>query len=97
MISERLYKLIVAPVITEKATLVAEQGNQFVFKVLLDATKPEISKAVESLFKVKVKSVQTVRIKGKAKLNKFGEVRRSDWKKAYVRLETGHEIDFTNI
>lgn len=97
MISERLYKVLTAPVITEKATLVAGCGNQVVFRVLLDADKREVKKAVEALFKVRVMSVRTIRVKGKRKVNKYGNVCRSDWKKAYVRLEAGHEIDFASI
>ena len=95
--SERLFKILTAPVITEKSTLVAGHGNQVVFKVILDADKGEVKKAVESLFKVKVVNVRTIRVKGKRKTNKYGDVCRSDWKKAYVRLESGHEIDFASI
>ncbi|MCC6136791.1 MAG: 50S ribosomal protein L23 [Candidatus Contendobacter sp.] len=91
---ERLLKILLAPHVSEKATRVAERHNQIVFKVARDAAKPEIKDAVELLFKVKVKGVTVVNVKGKRK--RFGAIqgRRSDWKKAYVSLETGHEIDF---
>lgn len=91
---ERLHQIIVAPVISEKATRVAEKSNQAVFKVLCDAQKPEIKEAVEKLFKVKVERVETVNVKGKIK--RFGQSfgKRSDWKKAYVTLAKGQEIDF---
>lgn len=92
---ERLHQVIVAPMISEKATRVAEKRNQAVFKVLRDADKSEIKGAVEALFKVKVEAVRTLNMKGKSK--RFGQVmgRRSDWKKAYVTLAAGQEIDFT--
>ena len=94
MNEERLLKILLAPHVSEKATRVAERHNQIVFKVARDAAKPEIKDAVEVLFKVKVKGVTVVNVKGKRK--RFGAIqgRRSDWKKAYVSLETGHEIDF---
>jgi len=91
---ERLLKILLAPHVSEKATRVAERYNQVVFKVARDAAKPEIKDAVEMLFKVKVEGVTVVNVKGKRK--RFGAIqgRRSDWKKAYVSLEAGHEIDF---
>lgn len=91
---ERLMKILRAPHISEKANRVAERHNQIVFKVLRDATKPEIRDAVELIFKVKVKGVSVVNVKGKRK--RFGAIygKRPDWKKAYVSLESGHEIDF---
>ncbi len=90
----RLHRVITAPVISEKSTRVAEKGNQAVFKVARDATKPEIRAAVETLFKVEVKDVNTLNVAGKNK--RFGQSlgRRSDWKKAYVTLAEGQEIDF---
>ena len=97
MNQERIYKVLVGPQITEKATMAAEQSNQVVFKVALDAGKLEIKRAIEKLFNVKVAQVRTLRMKGKVKRNRFGDVRRSDWKKAYVRLEAGHDIDFASI
>ncbi|MBZ4194889.1 MAG: 50S ribosomal protein L23 [Candidatus Contendobacter sp.] len=94
MNEERLLKILLAPHVSEKATRVAEKYNQIVFKVARDAAKTEIKNAVELLFKVKVKGVTVVNVKGKRK--RFGAIqgRRSDWKKAYVSLEAGHEIDF---
>ena len=90
----RLAQVLVAPIVSEKATMVAEKRNQVLFKVLRDATKPEIKAAVELMFKVTVDSVQTVQHKGKQK--RFGRFmgRRNNWKKAYVRLAVGQEINF---
>lgn len=92
----RLHRVIVAPVVSEKSTRVAEKGNQAVFKVLRDATKAEIKAAVEVLFKVPVTDVNTINMAGKSK--RFGQSmgRRSDWKKAYVTLAPGAEIDFAS-
>ena len=97
MNQERIYKILVGPQISEKSTMVAENGNQVVFKVSLDANKLEIKRAIEMLFNVKVAQVRVLRMKGKVKRNRFGDVRRSDWKKAYVRLEQGHDIDFASM
>jgi large subunit ribosomal protein L23 len=93
MNQERLLKVLLGPLVSEKGTRLAEQSQQFVFKVLPDATKPEIKKAVEMLFDVNVKAVRVLNVKGKSK--RFGRTpgRRSDWKKAYVRLQEGQEID----
>ena len=88
------YDTIVAPVVTEKSTRLGEL-SQVVFKVRKDATKPQIKSAVEALFDVKVTAVNTLNVKGKVKRNRYGIARRSDWKKAYVRLAQGHQIDFT--
>lgn len=95
MNQERLMQVILAPVISEKSTRVADQDQQVVFKVVKDATKPEIKAAVELLFKVEVEGVQVLNVKGKVK--RFGRFtgRRSDWEKAYVSLKPGQEIDFT--
>ncbi len=92
--SERMYELVRSPVITEKATLVSEH-NQVVFKVPVDATKPEIRAAVEGLFNVKVKAVNTILQKGKTKRWRGRPGRRSDVKKAVVRLAEGESIDIT--
>ena len=94
MNQERLFKVLKAPHISEKATLVADKGNQFVFKVANDASKAEIKAAVEKLWDVKVKSVQTLLVKGKTKRFGRGMGKRSDWKKAYVSLQEGFDIDF---
>ena len=91
----RLAQVLVAPIVSEKATSVAEKNNQVLFKVLRDATKPEIKAAVELLFKVEVESVQTVIQKGKVK--RFGRSigRRDHGKKAYVSLKAGQELNFS--
>lgn len=91
---ERLMQVLLAPQISEKATMVADKANQVVFVVAPDATKPEIKAAVETLFKVKVSAVQVANAKGKVK--RFGRLvgRRSDLKKAFVSLMPGQEINF---
>lgn len=94
MSSEHLYRVILAPHVSEKASNVADASNHAVFKVAVDATKPEIKKAIEKLFDVKVESVQVLNVKGKVKRNRFGAVKKSGWKKAYVRLQKGQDIDF---
>jgi len=88
------YDVIVAPVITEKSTMASEH-NQVMFKVALTATKPQVKEAVESLFDVKVKAVNTLRRKGKMKRFKGFKGKQSDFKKAIVTLEDGHSIDVT--
>ena len=88
------HDIILSPVITEKSTKLTEV-NQVVFRVTLDATKPAIAKAVEALFKVKVRAVNTIRIKGKPKQFRGRPFDRSDYKKAVVTLEEGHQIDIT--
>lgn len=94
MNQERLLKVLLAPHVSEKATLAAENTNTFVFKVVKDAKKAEVKAAVEMLFEVEVEAVRTVNCKGKTKRSgqKFGK--RSDWKKAYVSLKEGQAIDF---
>jgi len=94
MKQERLFKVLLAPHVSEKSTRLGDSSNQYVFKVLSDATKPEIRSAVEGLFNVQVTSVQTTNVKGKRKRFSQTEGRRSDWKKAYVTLAEGQEIDF---
>jgi large subunit ribosomal protein L23 len=93
-INEQHYKTILAPVITEKSTIVSE-NNQVVFKVAESATKPQISDAVEALYDVKVKAVNTMRVKGKSKRFKGRAYTRSTVKKAIVTLQEGHAIDVT--
>jgi large subunit ribosomal protein L23 len=88
------YDIIRSPVITEKATRLSE-ANQVVFQVAKAATKPEIAKAVETLFKVKVKSVNTINVKGKMKAMRGTPYRRKDVKKAVVTLVEGYQIDVT--
>jgi len=91
---ERLLQVILAPQITEKATHVADKHQQIAFKVRTDATKPEIKAAVELVFKVEVDGVTVANVKGKTK--RAGRImgRRKDWKKAYVSLKPGQEINF---
>ena len=91
---ERLMKVLLAPVISEKATFVAEKNEQIVFKVLPDATKPEIKAAVELLFKVEVEAVQTVNREGKQKRSGRFIGRRNHTKRAFVALKPGQEINF---
>ena len=91
---ERMYQTILSPVVTEKATLLTER-SQVVFKVAIDATKPEIKASVEALFGVKVLDVNTLVVKGKTKRFKGRPGQRSDWKKAMVKLAEGQSIDLT--
>jgi large subunit ribosomal protein L23 len=92
---ERLMKVLLAPVISEKATFVAERNEQVVFRVAPDATKPEIKAAVELLFKVQVESVQVVNRQGKQKRSGRFTGRRNHTRQAYVCLKPGQEINFT--
>ncbi len=94
MSAERLHDIILGPVITEKATVMSEH-NQFAFRVLRDANKAEIRKAIETLFGVKVQAVNTIRVKGKVKRFRGRLGRRSDWKKAIVTLAEGESLDYT--
>ena len=94
MNQERLMKVILAPHVSEKSSNVADRNRQFVFKVIPDATKPEIKKAVELMFDVKVAGVQVLNVPAKSKRFSQVEGQRSGWKKAYVKLQEGHEIDF---
>ena len=92
--AERLMNVVLAPVVSEKSTRVADKNRQYVFRVADDASKPEVKAAVELLFKTKVQSVTVSNVKGKSK--RFGRFngRRRNWKKAYVRLAAGQEINF---
>ena len=92
--NERLMTLLLAPIVSEKGTFIADKHEQVIFRVVPDATKPEIKAAVELMFKVQVDSVQVSIVKGKEK--RFGRFmgRRSNWKKAYVCLKPGQEINF---
>ncbi|OMH28447.1 50S ribosomal protein L23 [Motiliproteus sp. MSK22-1] len=94
MNQERIFKVLLGPHISEKATIVAEDAQQVVFRVASDATKPEIKKAVEQLFEVKVDTVRVLNVKGKTKRTARGMGKRKDIRKAYVRLAEGHDIDF---
>ena len=92
-----LYQVILAPHVSEKTTRVAEKNSQIIFRVRRDASKPVIKQAVEKMFNVQVESVTVTNVKGKEK--KFGKTpgRRSDWKKAYVRLKPGQDINFAGV
>jgi large subunit ribosomal protein L23 len=92
-----LYQVILAPHVSEKSTRVAEKSGQIVFRVRRDASKPVIKQAVEKMFNVQVEAVTVTNVKGKEK--KFGKTpgRRQDWKKAYVRLKPGQDINFAGV
>ena len=96
MNQQRLMQVLLAPQISEKATYVADKNEQVIFRVASDATKPEVKAAVELLFKVSVESVQIANVKGKQK--RFGRYMgsRKNWKKAYVSLMPGQEINFVD-
>ena len=94
MNQERLYSVLLGAHISEKATVIADEDNQFTFKVTKDATRPEIKAAVEKIYGVNVQSVRVLNVKGKVKRNIRGTSRRPSWKKAYVRLAEGQDIDF---
>lgn len=97
MSQERLMKVLLGPHVSEKSSAVADQSNQVVFKVTTDATKAEIKNAVEMMFEVKVEGVQVVNVKGKTKRTKSGLGRRKNWKKAYIRLQAGQDINFAGV
>lgn len=97
MNSETLYQVIRAPHVSEKSARVAEKNRQIVFEVASSATKPEIKQAVEKLFNVQVESVTVTNVKGKRKQSGRIAGRRQDWRKAYVRLKEGQDIDFLGI
>ena len=91
---QNLYDIIKFPVVTEKSTKISE-NNQFVFKVAIDSSKDEIKKAIEKVFKVKVKAVNTIKIKGKRKICKGTKGKRSDFKKAVITLVKGETLDYS--
>jgi large subunit ribosomal protein L23 len=94
MSNNRLYQVLISPRVTEKTTRVGEDSNQYVFHVVPDASKSEVKGAVEMLFDVSVESVRIVNVKGKSKSYRLRPGKRSDWKKAYVRVQEGQVIDF---
>lgn len=96
MNEERMYQILLGAHISEKATVIAEAANQFTFKVTKDATRPEIKAAVEKIYGVVVQGVTTLNVKGKVKRTARGVSKKASWKKAYVRLTEGHEIDFAS-
>jgi large subunit ribosomal protein L23 len=91
---ERLMQVLLAPIISEKSTFIGEKRNQYVFRVASSATKPEIKAAVELMFKTQVKSVSVMTVHGKEKRSGRFIGRRNNWKKAYVALAAGQEINF---
>ena len=91
---EQLMKVLLAPIVSEKSTRLADANRQFAFKVLPGVSKPDIRKAVELMFDVKVDSVQISNVRGKTKRHGAVIGKRADWKKAYVTLAEGHDIDF---
>ena len=96
MNQERIFKVLLGPHMTEKATLVADKNNQYVFKVASDATKLEIKKAVEKLFDVKVNAVSVLNAKSKTRRTTYGLGRRKGFRKAYISLVEGQAIDFAD-
>jgi large subunit ribosomal protein L23 len=94
MNNDRLCQILLSPRVTEKTTRVGESSNQYVFHVINDASKQEVKGAVEMLFDVNVEAVRIVNVKGKTKSFKMRPGKRSDWKKAYVRVQEGQVIDF---
>ena len=94
---ERVFQVLRMPHISEKSAILGDAANQAVFRVACNANKAEIKEAVEQLFSVKVASVRTANMKGKSKRQGQRRGKRSDWKKAYVSLEQGHEIDLASI
>lgn len=94
MNEERMMKVLLSPHVSEKSTMLADSSNQVVFRVLPDARKPEIKRAVEKLFNVEVMHVRVANCQGKRRGFQRMAGKRSDWKKAYVRLKEGHDIDF---
>ena len=94
MNEERMYKVLLGAHISEKATVIGGENNQFVFRVSRDATKPEVKEAVEKIYGVNVEGVQLLNVKGKVKRSWRGTSRKPSWKKAYVRVAEGQDIDF---
>ena len=95
MKNQNLIKVLIEPRVTEKSTVLADKQRQFVFKVAPDASKPDVKKAVESMFEVQVESVRICKVKGKRKVFRGAYGRRSGWKKAYVSLKPGFDINFS--
>lgn len=94
MNQEKLMNILLEPRVTEKSSMLGDKHNQFVFKVLKGATKPEIKQAVELMFDVQVESVTVSNVNGKRKVFQQTQGKRSDWKKAYVKLKPGFDIDY---
>jgi len=96
MRDDRMYQVLIAPHISEKTTDIAEKHGQYVFRVQETATKPMIKKAIEKIFNVSVTSVQVLNVRGKMKYGRYAG-KRTNWKKAFVKLEAGQEIDFLGV
>ena len=94
---ERRFKVILAPHISEKSSILGDENNQYVFKVAKDATKKEVREAVEDLFQVNVTEVSMLNVRGKTKRTARGFSRKKNWKKAYVSIQQGQDIDFMVI
>lgn len=94
MNEHELMTVLFEPHVSEKSAIVADKNNQFVFKVSPRATKIDVKKAVELMFKVNVEAVTVLNVKGKQKRNRFGLGQRSNWRKAYVTLQQGQDINF---
>lgn len=97
MNQERLYQIVRRPHISEKTAGLADKQRQITFEVIVSASKAEIKAAVEQLFKVEVEAVRTVNVKGKSKKHGRTMGKRKDWRKAYVKLKEGHDIDFMGM
>jgi len=97
MNEERIFQILIKPHISEKTSVLGDVDNQAVFQVAGDANKAEIKEAVEQMFNVKVANVRTTHVKGKTKRQGQRRGKRNDWKKAYVSLQQGHEIDLASI
>ncbi len=97
MNDQRLYQVLIAPHVSEKTAIAAEMEGRHTFRVAKDASKLEVRKAVEKLFEVEVRSVQILNVNGKTKRFGSSEGKRSDWKKAIVRLAEGQDIDFMGV
>ncbi len=91
---ERVFIVLREPHISEKVSILGDKANQYAFKVAVDATKAEIREAVETLFKVDVKKVTTANVKGKVKRNARGVTRKKNWKKAYITVAEGQDLDY---
>ena len=95
MSEQRIMSILLEPKVTEKSTMIGELNNQYVFKVPLSTNKKEIKDAIEKLFKVKVKNINTTKVKGKSKIFKGTKGKRSDYKKAVVSLKEGESLDYS--
>jgi len=95
MNDERLMQVVLSPLVSEKSAMAADANRQFTFRVVADATKSEIGRAVEKMFEVQVSQVRVVNVKGKTKRFGTRQGKRKDWRKAFVRLKEGYDIDYS--